>query len=148
MAKQHRVVVVVEATQAFKHWRQTRHPAQLAGFYRFKDVQHLFGRDAHQLVVTGVQRRGVTRVDAVHVIGHALVRRVELDPGTDAVAVFARLKFVMGHKLRGQYLELQRHCQIVVQTAWPQTHKTLTGRFHSAGNQRLLAVEIGQAIGI
>ncbi len=148
MAKQHRVVVVVEAAQALEHRSQTRHTTQLAGFDRFKDVQHLFSRDAHQLVVTGIKRRGIARVDAVHVIRHALVRRVKLNPGADAVAVFARLKFVMGHKLRGKYLELQRYRQILSLCAWPQTHKALTGGFDGACDQRLLAVEVGQAIGV
>jgi hypothetical protein len=56
LAKQHRVVIVVQAAQALEHRRQARHATQLAGFQRFEDMQHLRGRHAHQLVVTGVER--------------------------------------------------------------------------------------------
>ncbi|MNN44349.1 hypothetical protein D3C81_1586350 [compost metagenome] len=85
---------------------------------------------------------------AIHPVRHPATVRAELNAGTNDVAVTGHFGLVVWHKLRRQHLELQRHHQPLIEATRAQADKTFAGRFHRPGDQRLLSVEVGQAIGV
>jgi hypothetical protein len=87
-------------------------------------------------------------VRAIHPIRHALADRVELDAGADHVSVAGGLKLVVRYELGCEQLQLQRHRMTIIQAARSQTNEAFAGGFHRTCSERLLAVKVGQVIGV
>jgi len=73
---------------------------------------------------------------------------VELDALTDAVAVVECMVVIQGQHLGRQHLQLQRHGQTILGPARANAEEHLAGDEQFPSGAALLAIEIGQPLGI
>jgi hypothetical protein len=85
---------------------------------------------------------------AVEAIGQPVADRAEDDAAAHGLAVAEVDVVGLVEHLGRQQLQLQRHRQPVAGQARPEADEAFAGVEHLAGDDRLLAVEIGQAVGV
>ena len=86
----------------------------------------------------------IVRVRSIEVVGDAPSQPVELDAGTDDVAVRKLPVHRQWQMLGLQHLNLERHRQPVLETPPAQSHNRLASLQHGPAGKRLQPVEIGE----
>ena len=148
LPKEHCVIKVVERLQARQDRRQNGDTTQLTRAQRLIDVQHLLGRDAHQIVKPQCRTRAITGMSAVHPVGGPLSDCVVLNAGADDIAATALFVFVVRHELRLKHLQLQGYRHGILKPPGPQANEALARLVHRPANQRLQPIEVGATVGI
>src|SRR5690606_29862140 len=111
--------------------REARNSPQLPGIDRVNDVDDLRSRYPHRLA--GEARVGhVARMAAQKVVGHAPADAVELDALADDIAAGKLLVAAERQHLGRDHLQLQRHRETILRTAWAEAKEHLTGDEHLA----------------
>ena len=148
LPKQHRVIKVVERLQSRQDRRQNGDTTQLTRAQRLIDVQHLLGRDAHQIVEVQCRTGAFAGMGAVHPIGDPLPDCVVFNAGADDIAATALFMLVERNELWLEHLQLQGHRHGILKPPGPQANEALARLVHRPANQRLQPIEIGATVGI